>query len=116
MAEKKNETTEKITAMKGTGDTGRKKAGTLLSSSKKTKKDATRKAAKKNPDRVQEVFFEFNGKKIEAGQVVSQVEEAYKADGHQIGRIRDLKIYINPDESRAYYVINGNAENKYIDL
>lgn len=73
-------------------------------------------AAKKAEPRVQEVYFEFGDKQVEAGDIVSKVEQAYKDAGHQIGRIKDLKVYINSEEGRAYYVINGDGEGKFIEL
>ena len=72
--------------------------------------------AKKAEPRVQEVYFEFGEKQVEAGDIVSKVEQAYKDAGHQIGRIKDLKVYINSEEGRAYYVINGAGEGKFIEL
>ena len=67
--------------------------------------------------RVQEVYFEFDCKLVEAGQVVSLIEQAYKNEGHQIGRIKDLKVYINSEEGKAYYVINGDdGEVKSFEL
>jgi hypothetical protein len=85
---------------------------------KKAEAKAARKtAAKKGAERIQEVYFEFDGKQVEAGQVVKQIEDAYKNEGHQVGRIKDLKIYINSEDSKAYYVINGNPEeNKFVEL
>ena len=81
------------------------------------KKRGRKPAAKKVEPRVQEVYFEFDGKQVEAGQVVSLIEQAYKNEGHQVGRIKDLKVYINSEEGKAYYVINGdNGEGKYIEL
>lgn len=81
------------------------------------KKRGRKPAAKKVEPRVQEVYFEFDGKQVEAGQVVSLIEQAYKNEGHQIGRIKDLKVYINSEEGKAYYVINGDdGEGKYIEL
>lgn len=81
------------------------------------KKRGRKPAAKKAEPRVQEVYFEFDGKQVEAGQVVSLIEQAYKNEGHQIGRIKDLKVYINSEEGKAYYVINGgDGEGKYIEL
>ena len=81
------------------------------------KKRGRKPAAKKAEPRVQEVYFEFDGKQVEAGQVVSLIEQAYKNEGHQIGRIKDLKVYINSKEGKAYYVINGDdGEGKYIEL
>lgn len=81
------------------------------------KKRGRKPAAKKAESRIQEVYFEFDGKQVEAGQVVSLIEQAYKNEGHQIGRIKDLKVYINSEEGKAYYVINGDdGEGKYIEL
>lgn len=81
------------------------------------KKRGRKPAVKKAEPRVQEVYFEFDGKQVEAGQVVSLIEQAYKNEGHQIGRIKDLKVYINSEEGKAYYVINGDdGEGKCIEL
>lgn len=93
-----------------------RKPSAKKAAAKTTAVKAPRKTAKKSVERVQEVYFEFDQKQIEANQVVKKIEEAFKAEGHQIGRIKDLKVYINPEESRAYYVINGKAENKFVEL
>jgi hypothetical protein len=80
------------------------------------KAEAKKPVAKKNADRIQEVYFEFDGGQVEAGQIVKKVEEDYKAAGHQIGRIKDLKIYVKPEDNKAYYVVNGNAEGASVGL
>lgn len=102
-----------------TADTTAKKTEAPKAAAKKAepKKRGRKPAAKKAEPRVQEVYFEFDGKQVEAGQVVSLIEQAYKNEGHQIGRIKDLKVYINSEEGKAYYVINGDdGEGKYIEL
>lgn len=102
-----------------TADTTAKKTEAPKTAAKKAepKKRGRKPAAKKAEPRVQEVYFEFDGKQVEAGQVVSLIEQAYKNEGHQIGRIKDLKVYINSEEGKAYYVINGDdGEGKYIEL
>lgn len=103
-----------------TADTTAKKAEAPKKTAAKKaepKKRGRKPAAKKVEPRVQEVYFEFDGKQVEAGQVVSLIEQAYKNEGHQIGRIKDLKVYINSEEGKAYYVINGDdGEGKYIEL
>ena len=30
--------------------------------------------------------------------------------------IQDVKVYVNSDENKAYYVVNGEAEGNYIEL
>ena len=146
MADKKNTTAKKETAVKTnaavtaaaatvaaakTADTVKKTEAPKKTENKKAeapkkapaakkaepKKRGRKPVAKKAEPRVQEVYFEFDGKQVEAGQVVSLIEQAYKNEGHQIGRIKDLKVYINSEEGKAYYVINGdNGEGKYIEL
>lgn len=144
MADKKNTTAKKETAVKTnaavtaaaatvaaakkteaaapaakTADTVKKTEAPKKTETKKAepKKRGRKLAAKKAEPRVQEVYFEFDGKQVEAGQVVSLIEQAYKNEGHQVGRIKDLKVYINSEEGKAYYVINGdNGEGKYIEL
>lgn len=144
MADKKNTTAKKETAVKTnaavtaaaatvaaakkteaaapaakTADTVKKTEAPKKTETKKAepKKRGRKPAAKKAEPRVQEVYFEFDGKQVEAGQVVSLIEQAYKNEGHQVGRIKDLKVYINSEEGKAYYVINGdNGEGKYIEL
>lgn len=131
MADKKNTTAKKETVAKtntaaAIAATVAKKAEpaapvakTADTTAKKAepKKRGRKPAVKKAEPRVQEVYFEFDGKQVEAGQVVSLIEQAYKNEGHQIGRIKDLKVYINSEEGKAYYVINGDdGEGKYIEL
>ena len=142
MADKKNTTAKKETAVKTnaavtaaaatvaaakkteaaapaakTADTVKKTEAPKKTETKKAEAPKKAPVAKKAEPRVQEVYFEFDGKQVEAGQVVSLIEQAYKNEGHQIGRIKDLKVYINSEEGKAYYVINGdNGEGKYIEL
>lgn len=128
MADKKNTTAKKETVAKtntaaAIAATVAKKAEPAAPVAKTAAKKAEPKkrgrkpAAKKAEPRVQEVYFEFDGKQVEAGQVVSLIEQAYKNEGHQIGRIKDLKVYINSEEGKAYYVINGDdGEGKCIEL
>lgn len=142
MADKKNTTAKKETAVKTnaavtaaaatvaaakkteaaapaakTADTVKKTEAPKKTETKKAEAPKKAPAAKKAEPRVQEVYFEFDGKQVEAGQVVSLIEQAYKNEGHQVGRIKDLKVYINSEEGKAYYVINGdNGEGKYIEL
>ncbi len=83
---------------------------------KKPGRPAGSKNKKKQPvERTQEVYFEFEGNQILSKDIVAKVEEAYKAEGHRIGAIKTLQIYINPYENRAYYVINGKEEGKYVE-
>ena len=41
---------------------------------------------------------------------------AYAAAGGVVSSITELQLYVKPDEQKAYYVINGEADGSSIDL
>ena len=45
-----------------------------------------------------------------------RIRQAWLAEGHYPSRLKSIKTYINLEERRAYYVINGKAENKYVEF
>lgn len=63
-----------------------------------------------------ETYFETADFQISANEIVELVKQAYKDEGHQVGRIKSLRTYINASERRAYYVINDKAEGKFIEF
>lgn len=83
---------------------------------KTTKKTTARKAAKKPVEKITEVYFEYNGEQILSEELVGRIQEAYKNEGHRISSIKTLRVYINPDERKAYYVINDKAEGKFVEF
>lgn len=88
-----------------------KKAAAKKPAAKKT----TKRAAKK-PEPVQEIFFEYGGEQILAEELVGRIKETYKNEGHRIGAIKSLRVYINPEDRKAYYVINDKADGKYVEF
>ena len=63
-----------------------------------------------------DTYFEFNGMQISSDDLVQRTRAAYLAEGNSIDDVKSVKIYINANERRAYYVINGQAENKFIEF
>ena len=63
-----------------------------------------------------EHIFEIDGEQISTAEVEERVLAAYKASGHRIGNIKTLSVYYNFAERRAYYVINGKAEQQYVEF
>jgi len=58
-----------------------------------------------------EVIVQFQGSDVSMDTLV----EAAKADFHTAKKrtlITDLKLYVKPEESIAYYVVNGKFEGK----
>ena len=80
------------------------------------KKAPARKTAAAAP--TYETFIEFEGAQINVTPetINAKVLEAYKADGHRPGNIKSLQVYMNLNERRAYYVINGKEEGKFVEF
>ena len=69
------------------------------------KKAAAKKAPAKKVE-VKETFaVQFAGKDYASDVIVKLVKDAYKATKNKAA-IKTLNVYVNTDDSRAYYVIN----------
>lgn len=54
------------------------------------------------------MFVQFQGAEFAIDDLQKQAEKAYKAAGNTAA-IEDIKIYVKPEEAKAYYVINGDV-------
>lgn len=70
---------------------------------KETKAVKETKAAAENKNAV---YVEFAGKQYKTEDVIANIQAAWVAEGHRVGSIKSLNVYIKPEECRAYYVIN----------
>ena len=79
-----------------------------------------RKPGSKNKvvESVQETIIQFQGADVVVAEnLVDRVKDAYKNSGHRIGNIKSLRIYVNVEERKAYYVINDKQDDSnVIDL
>lgn len=87
-----------------------KETKTEKTTAKKSKKDS------KEVENVQEVYIEFGDNKILSEEIIENIKQAYKAEGHRISSIKKLQVYMNLDEKKAYYVINDKAEGKFVEF
>ena len=108
---------EKKTATKAADKTAEKKTATKAAAKKApAKKTATKKAApakkttttKKAAAAKVEVFVEFGGVQVSIDEVVQNVK---KTNGKAA---KELTVYIKPEESKAYFVADG--EEKEMDV
>jgi len=93
-----------------------KKEAKKAPAKKTTAKKASAKKAAKPVETVQEVYFEYGEQQILAEDLVGKIKETYKSEGHRISAIKSLRVYIKPEERRAYYVINDKAEGKFVEF
>lgn len=75
------------------------------------KKEAAKKAAAKK-EASQNVYIQFEGKEVLAAEILEQVKEVWKAEGHRVSSIKSLDVYVKPEEHAAYYVINEKNTGK----
>ena len=77
---------------------------------KETAKETTvKKTAAKKPAKKQEIYIQFGGREVLEQEVLDKVKKAWTDLGNKVGDMADVKIYIKPEEFKAYYVINGDV-------
>ena len=101
-------------AVKKTGAAAAKKT---TAAAKKTT-TAAKKTVKKVADKAEAVkkevvFVEFNDKQLDVEAIVASVKADFKANNK--GVVRNVKVYIKPEDNAAYYVVNGKVDGK-VDL
>lgn len=77
------------------------------------KKPAAKKAAAKAVEA--KVYIEFNGAKVPVDEIVENVKATYKANGGN-DEIKSLEVYVQPNESAAYFVVNGEPTGSKMDV
>ena len=99
---------ETKTAAKKTTKT--KTAETKTTAAKTTTKRTTKKAATVNPTYI----LQFSGKELNTNDIYENVKNSWVEQTQ--GKAEDIKtveIYLKPEESRAYYVVNGESNENY---
>lgn len=97
-------TTEKTTVRKTTAakKTTEKKPAVKKTSVKRT-------AAKKTAAVNTEVYVQFWGKEVYTKDIVESVKKIWTDEmGKKESDLKDLKVYIKPEDNGAHYVINGD--------
>ena len=111
--ETKKDTTKKIETKAGVlVDTPQEKAAEKKAPAKKpaAKKTAAKKAPAKKAELKTEMYLQFYGKEYSDKEILQKVKEIWtKVLKNKVGDMKDVKIYLKPEESKAYYVINGDT-------
>ena len=93
---------EKITkkAVKG-ADVAKNVAKAVTKTATKTVKKAAKKDIKVK------AVVEYYGKQVEEKDIIARVKKAWTKSGKKVGDIKEMDLYIKPEENAVYYVING---------
>ena len=80
------------------------------------KKETAKKAPAKRTtakDNKTSVVVQFAGKEVTEKDLIAAVKKAYTKKGNKVGDIKTIEIYVKPEESAAYYVVNGIGADDY---
>lgn len=61
------------------------------------------------------VYVQVAGEEFVVEEAMEKAKAAYVAEGHRVSTIKSVRLYIKPEERKAYYVINEKAAGS-IDL
>lgn len=92
-----------------------KKAAAKTAKTTKTAEKAApakKPAAKKAAEPKATIHFQFDGKDFVAKDILDQAVKAYKAS-HRGVAVKTIEIYVVANESTAYYVVNGEAQEDF---
>ncbi len=70
-------------------------------------KPTRQKCAAKKDAPTEKFVIQHQGKERDAAAIRELAISAYVSEGHQRGRIKDLELYVKPEEGKVYFVING---------
>ena len=114
-AEEKKAATAKTAAKK---TTAKKATAAKTTAAKKTaakKTTATKKATAKKAEIKTEMYLQFSGKEYSQEEILQKVKDIWTYDLHQnVDDIKDVQLYLKPEESAAYYVVNGVESGKVV--
>lgn len=55
------------------------------------------------------MVLQFGEHEVSMAAISEKVKQSYKNSGNE-AEIKDIKIYVKPEDQKAYYVINGEFE------
>ena len=83
---------------------------TTTAAKKTTTKTAAKTTAAKKAEPVTEVYVQYWGKEIHTSEVADRIKKIWTEDmGKKASELKDLKLYIKPEDNGAQYVINGDV-------
>lgn len=74
---------------------------------KKAKKATAKKEIKTS------VYVEYAGKQVDEKDMIASVKKDWtKASGKKVGDIKNIALYVKPEDGAVYYVVNGKDTGK----
>lgn len=105
--DKKAEDKEKVADPVKKSAAAKKTTKTTTAKAKTTVTETKVKTAK-SENSICNYYVQFAGREISTETIQEWVKADFVAAGHKESEIKELKIYIKPEDKRAYYVVNEN--------
>lgn len=86
-----------------------KKPAAKTTAKKETAPKAAKTATKAAKTVSQKIVLQVKGRELDMESISERVKEAYVAEGHSASAIKNIAIYIKPEENMVYYVIDDYA-------
>ena len=65
---------------------------------------------------IKNLFFEYAGESFNADEIVKAVKADWVAMGNKVKEMADAKIYVKPEDGKAYYVLGDDILCKKYDV
>lgn len=75
-------------------------------------KPAVKKAAEKKTEPVIKTVLQFDGKDFDISTLAADLLKGYKSV-HKRKTVSEFVVYVKPEESAAYYTVNGEGSDEY---
>ena len=109
------ETTKAVAASKAAEAKTEAKAETEVKAATPKKAPAKKTAAK--AELKVETVLQFAGKEVTEKDLLKQVKEVWTKElKNKVGDMKSVKIYVKPEETAAYYVVNDGEATGKIEL
>ena len=103
--------TAKVEAAEAKTTETAKKAPAKKTTARKT--PAKRTTTKKAAVVTEEVYLQYAGKEFSSADLTAKVKEIWKEMGKKAADLKDIKVYVKPEENAAYYVINNEETGSF---
>ena len=61
-----------------------------------------------------ELTIQFGGQDNKESDLIAKAKDAFKAAGNKASDIKKLDVYFQPENSIAYFVVNGESFGKFV--
>lgn len=94
--------------VKAAADVAKTTTETAKTAAKKATKAVAEKAKAEKAAVTEELILQYAGKEMTQQQIMDAVKQQYVAEGHEMSEIKTVKVYIKPEDGRAYFVVNDS--------